>query len=278
MYLERLSADGISTSKYYIPNGEFNTSTAGSDVNLPNCTMYCYCRGFESIDAPKSFPWVRPDGGFGNAKTWYATTTLPKGSVLKEGSVAVFDGNYGHVAFVERKINSTYALISESNYDANKSRRDWKYWQKREVELVVGKATLSGVGPLIGFIYLPINDIRVSKRDVSKNQVLIKEEFVHVRKTHNGEIYNGLFCPTGLYNVIEFVDKGQYKWAKIDDECYVAVYDIKNKKSVSWAMIYEVDDKQVDEDKLTKLTEENKKLKSTINTIKTELNELLKSI
>ena len=211
MYLERLSADGISTSKFYIPNGVFNTYPKNSLVQMPNCTMYCYCRMFEAINALKPSNFIRVDGGFGNAKTWYSTTTLPKGKELRDGCIAVFDGDYGHVAFVERVVDKNHALITESQYDPNKSLRNYKYWQKRVVELTIGRSTLSGVGPLIGYIYVPISDIRVDKRDITKDQVNIKKECVRIRKSPDGESYDGLFCPMGLYNVIKFENKGNYK-------------------------------------------------------------------
>lgn len=280
MYLERLSVDGLNTSQYYVPNGKFNTASPYSDVNLPNCTMYCYCRGYEAMEATKAFAWVRSSGGFGNAKEWFATTTLPKGYELRDHSIAVFDGNFGHVAFIERRIDSTHALITESNYDSNKSLRNWKYWQKRVVELIVGKATLSGIGNLIGFIYLPVNDKRVL-RDTSLNQIQITEEFVNVRKSANGERYQGLFCPQGIYNVLAFKDAGNYKWAKLDTDSWVAIWDNINNCKVSWATIYEIEeDKTIKELKaqIKELSTENKALTNKLNDVKRQLNEIEKSI
>lgn len=280
MYLERLSVDGLSTSQYYVPNGKFNTASPGSDVQLPNCTMYAYCRGYEAMDATYSFPWVRSSGGFGNAKTWFATTTMPKGYELREHSIAVFDGNYGHVAFVERKIDATHALITESNYDSNKSLRNWKYWQKRSVELIVGKSTLSGIGPLIGYIYLPVNDKRAS-RDTSVTQVKITEEMVNVRKSPNGERHLGLYCPQGIYNVLSFKDSGNYKWAQLDTDAWVAVWDNINNVKVNWATIYNVEeDKTVKElrAKVKELTNENKSLKTILKDLKIELQKIIDSI
>ena len=60
MYLERLSVDGVDSNnnpnKYYVPQGKFNTVSKYNDINLPNCTMYCYCRGFEAMEATEPFP------------------------------------------------------------------------------------------------------------------------------------------------------------------------------------------------------------------------------
>ena len=60
MYLERLSVLGVDSNnnpnKYYKPRGEFNTAEQYSDSNLPNCTMYCLCRGYEAMEASTRFP------------------------------------------------------------------------------------------------------------------------------------------------------------------------------------------------------------------------------
>ena len=227
MYRERLSVQGVDSkdnpNKYYKPNGEFNPYSATSSLALPNCTMYCNCRGYEAMEATERFNWIRSTSGWGNAKTWWTSTVMPKGSEIKTGSVAVFDGNYGHVAFVERKIDSTHALISESNYDDNKSLRNWKYWRARIVELKVGKATLSGVGKLLGFIYLPINDIRVN-RDKTKDQVSVIAEMINVRKSPSlsGEPYTGTFCPLGIFNVLDKHDADGYTWYKLEEDNWIA--------------------------------------------------------
>ena len=225
MYLERLSVSGIESSQYYVPNGKLNTAAAGTDIQMPNCTMYCFCRGYESVNATTRFPWVRAQGGFGNAKTWYDTTTLAKGSKLKDGSVAVFDGNCGHVAFVERVIDDTHAVITQSQYNSNKSLRDYHYWQRVDnQELVVGKSTMSGVGPLIGFIYMPISDIRVT-RDKTKNQLSVTESFINVRQGPGTsyEINNqGCYCPLGIYDVLDIQEADGYVWYKLEDGYWIA--------------------------------------------------------
>ena len=221
MWLRRLQRPGVYDpyNKYYQPNGAFNIYTGS--VRMPNCTAYAYIRAQEAERLNKRDPYlINSSGGFGNAKTWYATTPLPKGSVLREGAIAVFDGNCGHVAIVEKKINDHHGIISESNYDDNKSRRDWKYWQIRECDLIVGKSTISGVGPLIGFIYLDIKDKRVS-RDSNKDQVKVSYDYINVRVSPglSAVKYDGCFCPDGIYNVLDLQEADGYTWYKLDDDC-----------------------------------------------------------
>lgn len=248
MILERLSASGIDTSPYYKPNGKFNLWDAGDELQMPNCTMYAYLRSFEICNATAPFPIAKSGLGFGNAKSWYSQSPLKKGSKLKSFSIAVFNGVYGHVAIVERRIDDTHALISESQYDDDKSLRNYKYWQKREVELVVGKATLSGVGELLGFLYLPIEDIR-TLRDTTKEQISINEEFVNVRGLPNGEVARkGCYAPMGIYNVQDIKNDGEYNWYQLDKACWV--------RDGEWLAYY-----PIEENELQRLKAENKELK-----------------
>lgn len=220
MFLERLSSSGIDTSPYYVPQGDFNTFSPYSDIQMPNCTIYAYLRSFESTDASEPYPIARDGLGFGNAKNWYSSSPLPKGEKIKTGSIACFDGQYGHVAYVERKIDDTHALISESQYDDDKSLRNYKYWQKRVVELKVGKATLTGVGALQGFLYLNIDDKRTTRSE--KEQVEITEEYVNVRKSADGELTKqGCYCPMGVYDVLNSKEVDGFTWYKLDSKCWV---------------------------------------------------------
>ena len=226
MYLERLNifADD---NKYYSYGGAFYNCDY---VNMmPNCTEYCLLRTFEAMetDAPVQLFNGRSALGYPKAKDWLKDTILPTGTELKDGCVAVFDGNYGHVAFVERKIDETHAIITESQYDDNKQGYDYwktqknnKYWRKRTVELKVGKATLSGVGELIGFIYPEIKDIRTTRQN--KPQIEILEEYVNVRTSANGDIKNvGAYCPMGIYDVLNTKEVDGWVWYKIDSKSWV---------------------------------------------------------
>ena len=116
--------------------------------------------------------------------------------------------------------------MSESNYDDDKSRRDWKFWNLRECDFIVGKSTISGVGPLIGFIYLDINDKRVS-RDTSRDQIRVNYDYINVRVAPGLSAlkYDGCFCPDGIYNILDKQDADGYTWYKLDDDCWIAGID-----------------------------------------------------
>lgn len=218
MFLERLSKNGIETSPYYIRGGVFNNY---SSINqLPNCTAYCMLRTYEATNATKPYPVAQDNLGFPNAKDWFKKTPLAKGYELKLGAICVFDGNSGHVAYVERVIDNTHALISQSQYDDNKSLRNYKYFETREVELIVGQSTLKGIGNLIGYIYTPIKDIRVN-RNYNKEQICINENMVNVRDDNFNIFRQGCYAPKGIYNVLDTKLVDDYIWYKIDENNWV---------------------------------------------------------
>ena len=256
MYLERLSKNGMESSPYY-QSQTFNKAK-GTITDLPNCTCFCQCRAYESTEAGEPFGmfYGYSIGGYPNAKNWYEKTTLPKGTELKTGSIAVFSGEFGHVLYVEQRIDSTHALISQSQYDADKSLRNYKYYESKVVELVVGKATLSGIGKLIGFIYLPINDIRTS-RNTFTDQIEITEEMVNVRIEPNGDLFQkGCYIPTGIYNALDKRNDGTYDWYKVEGNHWV--------REGNWLKFYP----GVEEDTLEK---ENAELKEQVAELQTEL-------
>jgi len=253
MFLERLQNYGIESSPFYEYGGTFNpVPSAKSDTAMPNCTDYAICRTYEATEAPKPYPVATTNLGFPNAKYWFDKTPLAKGCELKPGSIAVFDGNSGHVAYVERVIDKTHAIISESQYDKNKSLRNYKWFETREVELVVGKATLGGVGPLIGFIYTPIHDIRVN-RDYNSEQIEITQPMVNVRTAPEGYVFqNGCYCPIGIYNVKGKKEVNGYMWYQLEEEHWV--------REGEWLNYYELSD-------IASLKKENEELRRLLKEI-----------
>ena len=255
MFLERLSKNGIESSPYYVKGGQFNTYSQANQ--MPNCTCYCMCRTYESTNASKPYPVAKNSLGFPSAKDWYSQSPLAKGSELKVGSIAVFDGTSGHVAYVERVIDKTHALISQSQYDSNKSLRNYKYFETKEIELVVGKATLSGVGKLLGFIYTPITDIRV-KRNANKEQIEITEPMVNVRTKPNGTLtMEGCYAPMGIYDIVSKQVVDGYTWYQLKVNHWVREGD--------WLKYYELSD-------IANLKKENEEVKKKLN----EINKLSK--
>jgi len=251
MYLERLNIFS-DANPYYQYGGKFYNCIY--NYKLPNCTEYCLLRIFSATSAVSPYQLFsgRSPTGYPEAKKWFNDTILPKGYELRDGCVAVFDGNSGHVCFVERKLDDTHAIITESQYDENKNLRNYKYWNRRTVELIVGKATLSGVGKLIGFIYPDIDDKRTERSN--KPQVEIIEEFVNVRVKPEGELVSeGCYCPMGIYDVLSTKEVNGFVWYQLDTKAWV--------REGSW-LIYHNDDSEV-----ARLKKENTQLREDIEKI-----------
>lgn len=233
MFLERLDKPVLNTT-YYVPNNNVN--------DMPNCTKYCHDRSQEACENVNLELFKdRGTRGFPSAENWLEESALPTGDNLKLGSVACFSNEGGtmHVAFIERVNSNGTCLISDSRYDDDKSLRNERFFRTVDnVYLNVGSLPIgiNGVGKLMGFQYLPINDIRVS-RDETKVQLEITKHKVNCRNSFsiNSSIINeGCYVPLGIYNVLETRENDGYTWCKLEEGHWVAY-------SPEWARLYKVD-------------------------------------
>ena len=224
MFLNRYSENGIRQSKYYVDKS-YNKSYGGPNW-LPNCTSYCISRGQEAMEAndPVAFFKDRTPGGFPEAKNFYSDFKGDKGEEPKVGSFLVWGKStdkHGHVAFCEEVLgvnDRTWKVkVSQSNYGG-------EFFEVKEYYVQKGKTT-SGVGYVYqGACYLNIHDKR-TVRNKDKFQVDVLAEMLRVRKSPNGEAYAGLYCPIGLYDIIETVENNGYTWARLDRDMWIALND-----------------------------------------------------
>lgn len=217
MFVERLSADGIQTSPYYQDNKycAFN----GTPNGMPNCTAYAFARSAE-LSAPniiRDFVVFNRKGA-DNACRWFQETLWSKGKEPRLGAIACWDGELGHVAIVEQ-INGDSVTVSQSNYGGT-------YWELKTYKPTIGEVT-KGVGLVFqGYIYNPfIEDSRTDRNE--SEQVEVIADRLRVRKSPNGEIYEGLYCPQGIYNVLDKAVNGGYTWAKLNENYWIALNDGK---------------------------------------------------
>ena len=231
MFLERLDAPRLGT-KYYHNNGNEN--------DMPNCTKYCHDRAQESCENKELKLFTdRVPNGFPSADKWLDNSSFPTGSKPRVGSIASFstDGGKMHVCYIERVNEDGTCFISDSRYDPDKSLRNDRYFRTVDnVVLKVGQIPggIGGVGQLIGFQYLPINDIRVP-RDESKTQLEITKTRVNCRSSYGLDapiVNEGCYVPLGIYNVLETHNSDGYIWCKVEDGHWVAFDN-------EWAILHE---------------------------------------
>lgn len=270
MFSERLSSADIKNNKYWY-DVNYNKGAKSAGTRLPNCTTYALGRSEEIAgQAVKIFPNISV-GGFYDAKEWYDKSDWVGSNQPVEGGILCWGAStdkYGHVAICERVLGNTgngwKVLVSQSNYGGT-------FFETKEYVVNRGSKT-SGVGFIYnGCLHNPyIRDIRVD-RDATKNQVEVLVDLLKLRKDANGDVVEGLFAAPGIYNIIEIKESGNYTWAKLDTERWIALNDIEG-----WTKTYFADDSGTKTD--PDLENEIAELKAEISELNNKISELNKEI
>lgn len=273
MFSERLSDAGIKNNKFWYDYSYNRGASAG--LYLPNCTTYTMGRMEEIANDKIKLNQSYHYGGFPVAKNWYKDSDLEKGQEPKVGGALCWGGTndkYGHVATVERVVSqngdgSWNVLISQSNYEGT-------FFEVKQYTVAVGKKT-AGVGYVYnGCIYNPgINDIRTT-RDSSKRQVEVLVEKLCIRDAANGNKLPGRYCAPGLYDILLLQKVGDYTWAKLQDNQWIALNDEAN-----WTKTYEPsvnpdDDDDAINETIKELQAELDAANSSIEALEKENNDL----
>ncbi len=247
--------------------------TLANGVLTKNCTCFCLGRSEEIAgQAVKVFPNISV-GGFYDAKEWYDKSDWVGSNQPVEGGILCWGASsdkYGHVAICERVLGNTgngwKVLVSQSNYGGT-------YFETKEYVVNRGSKT-AGVGFIYnGCLHNPyINDIRV-ERDTTKNQVEVLVDLLKLRKDANGDAVEGLFAAPGIYDIKETKESGDYTWAKLSTERWIALNDAEG-----WTKTYFVDnntktDPELEND-IAQLKEQINSLNSKIETLNKETTEL----
>lgn len=174
------------------------------------CTWFVYYRIAE-LGLGWEFPtwWDRETktGSYPNAKEWLKNYRDPwevKGVDYTPvaGDIAVFDGTYGHVQFLE-----TDVMYSEySNGDPN-SFRNGKFEKKSN---------------LLGFLHYPLKGVPNVERNTSVNQIECTDEALRIRTkpSLSAEIVGHV--SKGYYNVLDTKENDGYTWYKIATDRWCA--------------------------------------------------------
>ena len=182
------------------------------------CTWGAYYRCIEAGESPCCFyDRATRSGSYTNAKLWLENYREPwqvKGADFKPspGDIAVFDGNYGHVAFIER-VDGKQCLISDWNRVAplTYASDTWEYG-----------TTLKGCGQLLGYLHFPYDTVSPIDRDESRNQIRTTDDSLRIRMSPSlsGEIVGHVSL--GFYNVLDQINNDGYTWYKIAEERWCA--------------------------------------------------------
>lgn len=173
------------------------------------CTWYVYFRCFLQFG---SYPcwWDRATqtGSYANAKDWIANYRDPwvvKGLdyVPKAGDVVVYDGEYGHVQFMETDV--MYSEYSSGNPDS---------FRLGKLEDYKGK--------IIGYLHYPYEPVPTVERNANVNQIRTLDDSLRIRVAPSLAAEVTGFVQLGYYNVISVKKADGYEWYQIAKDRWCA--------------------------------------------------------
>lgn len=231
------------------------------------CTWGAYYRCIEASLTPCCW-WDRAtqSGSYTNAKLWLENYRDPwevKGTDYEPvaGDVAVFDGEYGHVIFIER-VNGKTCLISDWNRVAplTYASDNWE-WGTR----------LKGCGDLLGYLHFPYESVNTVDRNENVNQIQTTDDSLRIRNkpSLSGEIVGHV--QLGYYNVLSQTEADGYTWYEIAKNRWCANITTNYLPAESSDIMAEIK-KYFDmmEAKVKTVSEENERFKKKLDKIKEE--------
>lgn len=218
------------------------------------CSWFCYYRAYEALG---SFPtwWDRATktGSYPNAKEWLANYRDPwqvKSPDYKPvaGDILVYDGEYGHVIFMETDVMTSEYRNGDPDSFRNAKLGDYK-------------------GELLGILHYPYEPLNPVERNENVDQIQCSDDALRIRTkpSLNAEIIGHV--QIGYYNVLDIKEADGYKWYEISKDRWCA--DITTKylpKSVDFIKELEKFLNNTKE-QITNLEESNKHLTERLQQI-----------
>lgn len=179
------------------------------------CTWYCFFRALECNMTECEY-WDRPTktGSYTDAKLWLENYRDPwqvKDRAYKPvaGDIAVFDGELGHVIFIE-SVDDDCVCTEYRSGDPNSFRLfHWKYGTDY-------------TGALLGYIHFPYSPVEPVARNESIDQIETTDDTLRIRTkpSLNGDVVG--YVGVGYYNVLSTQDADGYTWYEIAKNRYCA--------------------------------------------------------
>ena len=179
-----------------------------SPEKIYQCVWFAYYR---SLEAGFSAPcWYEGSGetGYGaytNAKEWLKNYRSPwevkdTNYIPVAGDIAVFDGEYGHVQFME-----TSTMYSEYSSGDPNSFKNGNFAKKSN---------------LLGFLHYPYEPLNPVERNTNVDQIQTTDEALRIRTKPNGDIVGHV--QLGYYNVLDKKKDDNYTWYKLAKDRWCA--------------------------------------------------------
>lgn len=173
-----------------------------STPTIYQCTWYCYYRALECGMTPPCW-WDRATqtGSYTNAKDWLQNFRDPWEIRTADyqpvaGDIAVYDGELGHVIFMETDVMTSEYRSGDPNSFRNAKFGDYK-------------------GTLLGFLHYPYEPVQPVERNTSSNQIEVLDDLLRIRTKPSLDADIVGHCQLGYYNVLQSKDNDGYIWYEI---------------------------------------------------------------
>lgn len=219
------------------------------------CTWYSFYRALEvGYSAPCYWDRATKTGSYTNAKEWLDNFREPwevkdRDYTPVAGDIAVFDGNYGHVQFLE-----TDVMYSEYSNGNPNSFRNGNFVKKSN---------------LLGFLHFPLSSVDPVERNNNVDQIETTDATLRIRTKPSLKAEIVGYVQIGYYNVLQTKEADGYTWYEIEKNRWCAnVTTNFLPKSGDIDIVKRIKEFAKDmQNKVDSLNNENQKYKETLNEI-----------
>ena len=220
------------------------------------CTWYGYYRAIECGFTPPTY-WDRATktGSYPNAKDWLENYRDPWIPITDPnykpvaGDILVYDGEHGHVIFMETDTMTSEYRKGDPNSFRNAKIGDYK-------------------GKLLGVLHYPYQPINPVERNENVTQIETTDSTLRIRTkpSLDGEIVGHV--QLGYYNVLDEKENDGYTWYEIEKDRWVANITTNYLPSTGGDIIRKIEDYfNSMKCEINSLTEERNKYKEIVKEV-----------
>ncbi len=181
--------------------------------NIPSvyeCTWFCYYEAlYHNLSAPCWWDRATKTGSYTNAKDWLENFRDPWVPIYDKeytpvaGDILVYDGEYGHVIFMETDVLTAEYRNGDPNSFRNAKVGDYS-------------------GVLLGVLHYPYEPLNPVERNENVDQIQTTDDSLRIRTkpSLNGEIVGHV--QIGYYNVLDIKEADGYTWYKLAKDRWCA--------------------------------------------------------
>lgn len=173
------------------------------------CTWFCYYEAlFHGLSAPCYWDRATKTGSYTNAKDWLENYREPwevkdPSYTPKAGDILVYDGEFGHVIFMETDVMTSEYRNGDPNSFRNAKLGDFK-------------------GDLLGILHYPYEPLNPVERNENVAQIETTDDSLRIRTQPSLEAEIVGHVQIGYYNVLDSKENDGYTWYEIAKDRWCA--------------------------------------------------------